>query len=96
MRRNVLLVTLLSFIWVPARPDSAAAAVAADGAGVARAESVAVDSAHAAPAHPTMQQVLERADSLVALRGGPHAENARIYLTWDAPWGMPGPVSGIR
>ena len=29
------------------------------------------------------------ADTLLARRGGSHAENARLYLTWDAPYGMP-------
>ena len=36
----------------------------------------------------TIQRQLERADSLLKLRGGVHAEDAQLFLSWNAPWGM--------
>lgn len=33
------------------------------------------------------QRLMAEADSLLKLRGGSHAENAQLYLSWDAPWG---------
>jgi len=33
-------------------------------------------------------QELAEADSILRLRGGSHAENAQLYLSWDAPWGQ--------
>jgi len=36
-----------------------------------------------------LQKLLEQADSLVQAQGGSRATMARLYLTWDAPWGLP-------
>lgn len=36
------------------------------------------------------QRLLAQGDSLLKLRGGSHAENAQLYLSWGAPWGMKG------
>ncbi len=36
-----------------------------------------------------LQTQLERADSLIRSHGGSRADMARLYLTWDAPQGMP-------
>jgi hypothetical protein len=33
-------------------------------------------------------RLMLEADSLLKLRGGSHAENAQLYLAWNAPWGM--------
>ncbi len=33
------------------------------------------------------QRVLTRADSVVKSRGGARADNAQLYLAWNAPWG---------
>lgn len=36
-----------------------------------------------------LERELHEADSLLALRGGrAHADSARLYLTWNAPWGQ--------
>lgn len=39
---------------------------------------------------PLYSQELARADSLVKLQGGPRAERALLFLTWDAPYGRRG------
>lgn len=36
----------------------------------------------------TIQRELAKADSLLKLRGGVHAEDAQLFLSWNAPWGM--------
>jgi hypothetical protein len=36
------------------------------------------------------ERLMLEADSLLKLRGGVHAENAQLYLAWNAPWGMKG------
>lgn len=38
------------------------------------------------PRKPIAQQIAE-ADSILRLRGGSHADDAQLFLTWDAPWG---------
>lgn len=43
----------------------------------------------------SLDAMLHEADSLVKLRGGVHAENAQLYLSWNAPYGMPR-ASGVR
>jgi len=35
-----------------------------------------------------IQAELAKADSLLKLRGGVHAEDAQLFLSWNAPWGM--------
>jgi len=52
-----------------------------------RATSPSADTTHHEPV--ILQDLLNRADTLIAQQGGSRAENARIYLTWDAPYGMP-------
>jgi hypothetical protein len=37
----------------------------------------------------TFQRIMTEADSVLRSRGGSHAENAQLYLSWNAPWGMP-------
>lgn len=39
------------------------------------------------PAKPIAQQIAE-ADSIIRLRGGSHADDARLFLSWNAPWGQ--------
>ena len=34
------------------------------------------------------QRLMAEADSSLKLRGGSHAENTQLYLSWNAPWGM--------
>lgn len=41
------------------------------------------------------QQLLDQADSALKARGGSHAENAQLFLSWGAPWGMPGARSAL-
>ena len=41
------------------------------------------------------QVEMDRADSLLKLRGGVHAEYAQLYMAWNAPWGTPG-ASRVR
>src|ERR1044072_3467543 len=41
------------------------------------------------------QGAMDRADSLLKLRGGAHAEYAQLYMAWNAPWGTPG-ASRVR
>jgi len=36
----------------------------------------------------SLQKLLAQADSAVKARGGSHAENSQLYLSWNAPWGM--------
>jgi hypothetical protein len=71
--------------------------------GVARTAPAAAPSAPAAkPAAPDtgadslarvlrvpggMQRLLTAADSAVRARGGPRADDAQLYLAWNAPWG---------
>lgn len=41
------------------------------------------------------QHLLDQADSALKARGGSHAENAQLFLSWGAPWGMPGARSAL-
>jgi len=36
---------------------------------------------------PSMARLLAEADSAVRARGGARADDAQLYLSWDAPWG---------
>lgn len=70
---------------------SALAAIAA-APGTTRADTLTVtvpilpDSIRGKPVKPIAQELAE-ADSILRLRGGSHAENAQLFLSWDAPWG---------
>ncbi len=44
----------------------------------------------------SMQDVLVEADSLVRARGGAHAEHARLFLSWRAPWGHAGATPTLQ
>ena len=35
-----------------------------------------------------LDSLLAQADRAVKARGGVHAENAQLYLSWNAPWGQ--------
>ena len=35
------------------------------------------------------QHMLDQADSALKARGGSHAEDAQLFVSWGAPWGMP-------
>lgn len=50
----------------------------------------ATDTAHVSrmSGAGSFQRLMAEADSLLKLRGGVHAENAQLYLSWNAPWGM--------
>jgi hypothetical protein len=51
----------------------------------------AADSARAAArmrGAGSLQKLLEQADSTVKAHGGVHAENAQLFLAWNAPFGM--------
>ncbi len=37
----------------------------------------------------TIQHMLTEADSLLRLRGGVHAAETQLFLSWNAPWGQP-------
>jgi hypothetical protein len=37
----------------------------------------------------SMNEMLAEADSALRARGGSHAEHAQLYLSWNAPYGMP-------
>jgi hypothetical protein len=41
------------------------------------------------PIPPFLNQELQRADSVVRAEGGPRADKAQLYLSWNAPWGDP-------
>jgi len=64
-------------------------------ASVASAGQPPGDSARAAPdsiAHPlsapgVLTRLLAQADSVVKAQGGPRADNAQLFLSWNAPWG---------
>lgn len=46
------------------------------------------DSAGRMPAQVKgMSQIISEADSAVRARGGARADNAQLFLTWNAPWG---------
>ena len=45
------------------------------------------DTLHGKRLKPIAQELAE-ADSMLRLRGGSHAENAQLFLSWDAPWGQ--------
>lgn len=68
----------------PTAPTDSGAAVPADSSGRARK-----------PDWIPYQIALDRADSLLKLRGGSHAEDAQLYLAWGAPWGTRG-SSNVR
>src|SRR6185436_16157371 len=71
---------------------SALAAIAV-APGTTRADTLTVtvpilpDSIRGKPVKPIAQELAE-ADSILRLRGGSHAENAQLFLSWDAPWGQ--------
>jgi len=81
IRRALAAASLLLALAVPARGDDPAPA------GAPREHDFV-------PAN-RLDSVFVRADSLVAARGGAHAPNARLYLSWNRPWGMPG-ASAVR
>lgn len=54
---------------------------------VSQVSPVPADSTRRARAF-SIQRELAKADSLLKLRGGVHAENAQLFLSWNAPWGM--------
>lgn len=55
----------------------------------ARAAPAPTDSVHVGrmSGNGAYVRLMLEADSLLKLRGGSHAENAQLYLAWDAPWG---------
>lgn len=46
------------------------------------------DSMIAAERKFNVQRLLAEADSMLKLRGGVHAEDAQLFLSWNAPWGQ--------
>jgi hypothetical protein len=84
---------------VPAKPAHRPASKSARGT-LRDTSRAGADSLHAAPLTPfearrqrlattILDSLLMQADSLLALRGGSRADSARLYLTWNAPYGMP-------
>ncbi|HTR97841.1 MAG TPA: hypothetical protein VMH61_08065 [Candidatus Acidoferrales bacterium] len=69
-----------------------AASSAPNGRSGTRAEETAATGFVASNFIPAnhLDSVLVQADSLVARRGGAHADSARLYLSWNRPWGMRG------
>lgn len=53
------------------------------------AETSSQGAAPSAPKRP-MAELLAHADSVVKQQGGPRAEKALLFLTWNAPYGMRG------
>ena len=43
--------------------------------------------AHPLRAPGALTRLMVQADSVVKAQGGPRAENAQLYLSWNAPWG---------
>lgn len=67
---------------------------------VARADTTAMPPGDSVVAHrravmANLQHLLDQADSALKVRGGSHAENAQLFLSWGAPWGMPGARSAL-
>ena len=87
---------------MPARP-AARAALALAAAAVLAAAAAHAQGGRARPAFARRDSVkqrllneeLQRADSVVRAEGGPRADHAQLYLSWNAPWGMPR-ASAIR
>lgn len=72
---------------LPSRTDSAKAAPAAGYKLEVRRAPTAADSANPLRQSGAFSRILSQADSAVKARGGPRAENAQLYLSWNAPWG---------
>lgn len=68
----------------PAPSDSPEPAVPGTPAATPAAKS---DSAARPKVKPVSQELAE-ADSILKLRGGSHANDAQLFLSWDAPWGQ--------
>ena len=76
-------------------PWSAVLAVAVALGSAARAAQPLEDSVRAVPdtiAHPlrapgALSRLMAHQDSVVKAQGGPRADNAQLYLSWNAPWG---------
>lgn len=49
----------------------------------------------ARPGTKAFMDVLMAADSALKARGGSHAEHARLFLSWNRPWGMPGATTSL-
>ena len=99
-RRRVVILVVALLMAVVMRPSSMAHAQSASPA-VPGAVNVTVRSAtrdSLAPAAPDtarrarnynlIQRELAKADSMLKARGGVHAEDAQLFLSWNAPWGM--------
>lgn len=72
---------------LPARADSSKVPAGAEHPfGLRRAPSAA-DSANPLRQPGAFTRIMTQADSAVKARGGPSAENAQLYLSWNAPWG---------
>lgn len=49
----------------------------------------ASDSAARSNPLPRFSQIISEADSAVKARGGSSANDAQLFMSWNAPWGMP-------
>lgn len=52
-----------------------------------RRTGAAADSANPMRQPGAFTRIMNEADSAVKARGGPKADDAQLYLSWDAPWG---------
>lgn len=62
----------------------------ADGAPARPAAAETLRAAPPAAPSGNIQRLLAEADSMLKVRGGSHAAEAQLFLSWGAPWGSPG------
>lgn len=83
-RWGLLLALALAAPALAGPPDPAATGAAPGAPATLTAKP---DTLRKAPPKP-MAQLLAEADSALKAQGGSHAENAQLFLSWDAPWGQ--------
>ena len=89
-KHRVIFFTLTALLLLPAVSATTCAAAPASAAPAAPTLKAVADSMRSQRLRGagSYQRLMAEADSLLKLRGGSHAEDAQLYLAWNAPWGM--------